>query len=351
MDANNEIFDNANYQSWREIHTRTFGEIFASAFSDHPEAQVHLTAALIHISNRRFEEAMPKLDLLESICASEFDEAAVHYFKGLNHEFMGNEESMTAYYEKLLASEIPLRVPFSFHPYYRTAKFAQRDSECRRAVYYYRKALAFYDGIIPDAQISANVGQIIYDIATVYLYMHRYDECERFLNFSKTYLPQSHQQRDFVEAILYAAQGKVEASQQLLSALQPFFRSNCEPTVKAILSGTDPHYCIVPQNRRKYERFWTDFSQRLTEQEELQERGDAASAEAIVSELLTDAFPFMKRKLSCRIEMSEERFAVYCKDYYVKTLTVEYDMLFAGKPAELSAWTFVAVHDFENWDF
>lgn len=351
MDANNEIFDNANYQSWREIHTRAFGDIFASAFSDNPEAQVHLTAALIHISNRRFEEAMPKLDLLENICVSEFDEAAVHYFKGLNHEFMGNEENMTAYYEKLLASEIPLRVPFSFHPYYRTAKFAQRDSECRKAVYYYRKALSFYDGIVPDAKISANAGQIIYDIATVYLYMHRYDECERFLSWSKTYLPQNHQQRDFVETILYAAQGKAKESQQLLSGLQPFFKSNCEPTVKAILSGTDPHYCVVPQKRRNHERFWCAVSQRLSESEKIAKSGDTESAEAVVSELLTEAFPFMKRKLACRVEMTEEGFVVYCKDYYGKTLTAEYDILFAGKPTELLAWTFVAVHDFDNWDF
>ncbi len=349
MNHDSEIFDNANYQSWREIHTRAFGDIFASAFTDNREAQVHLTAALIHISNRRFEEAMPKLDLLESICAHGFDETAVNYFKGLNYELMGDEEKMAEYYEKVLASDIALRVPFSFHPYYRTGKFAQRDSECSKALYYYRKALAFYDGIVPDPKAAVNAGQIIYDVATVYLYMHKYDECERFLIWSKTYLPQKHQQRDFVETILCAAQGNTEACQRLLSGLQAFFKSNCEPMVKAILAGIDPHYCVVPQDRRDYGRFGTIVSQRADELEKLMASGNTESAESIMSELLTEALPFMKRKLDCRMDMAEGCVTVYCKDYYVKTLTAEYEALLAEKPSELAMWKFVVVHEFENY--
>lgn len=349
MDEYNEIFGNANYQGWREIHTKAFGDIFASAFEGNPEAQVHLTAALIHISNRRFDAAMPKLDFLEAIAERSFDETAVNYFKGLNHEFMGDEENMTAYYEKVLASDVTLRVPFAFHPYYRTAKFAQRASECSKAVHYYRKALAFYDGIAPDPQMAQNAGQIIYDVATVYLYMHRYDECERFLQWSKTYFSQEHQQRDFVETILCAVQGRIEDCQRILEGLHPFFKNNCEPTVNAILAGLDPHYCVVPQKRRAYKRFWISVAARAAEMKGLLESGDAESAESIMSDLLTQALLFMKRQLDCRMEMNEGCVTVYCKDYCVKTLTAEYEILFSKQPAELDGWHFVSIREFEAY--
>lgn len=349
MDEYNEIFGNANYQGWREIHTKAFGDIFASAFEGNPEAQVHLTAALIHISNRRFDAAMPKLDFLEAIAERSFDETAVNYFKGLNHEFMGDEENMTVYYEKVLASDVTLRVPFAFHPYYRTAKFAQRASECSKAVHYYRKALAFYDGIAPDPQMAQNAGQIIYDVATVYLYMHRYDECERFLQWSKTYAPAKNEQRDFVAAILCAVQGKEKESQRFLKGMHAFLKRNCEPTVKAILAGTDPHYCVVPQDRCAYERFWISVAARADEMKGWLESGDAESAESIMSDLLTQALPFMKRQLDCRMEMNEGCVTVYCKDYCVKTLTAEYEILFSKQPAELDGWHFVSIREFEAY--
>jgi len=347
MDEYTEIFGNANYQSWREIHTKAFGDIFVSAFEGNPEAQVHLTAALIHISNRRFEEAMPKLDFLDVIAECDFDKIAITYFKGLNYEFMGNEEEMTAYYGKVLASDIPLRVPFAFHPYYRTAKFAQRDSECSKAIHYYRKALAFYDGIVPDPKAAQNAGQIIYDVATVYLYMHRYDECERFLQWSKTYAPDKNEQRDFVAAILCAVQGKAEESQRLLKGMHTFYKRNCEPKVKAILAGADPHYCVVPQDRCAYGYFWTSVAARAEDMKALLKNDDADAAENIMSELLTETLPFMKRRLTCRMDMAEGCVTVYCKDYCVKTLAAEYDALFSIKPTELKAWNYICIHEFE----
>lgn len=346
----NEIFDNANYQSWREIHTKAFGDIFASAFSENPQAQLHLTAALILISNRQFAEAMPKLDFLETICEGEFDETAVNFFKGLNHEFMGNEAYMTAYYEKVLASSVPLRVPFAFHPYYRTAKFAQRDSECSKAVHYYRKALAFYDGIVPDPMAAQNAGQIIYDVATVYLYMHKYEECERFLQWSKTYASAENQQRDYVTAILCAVQGREDESRKLLVGMHPFYKNNCEPMVNAILEGKDPHYCIVPQSRRGYGRFWSSVVQRADEMSALVKDGDIEVAEGIMSDLLTETLPFMKRRLACRMDMTDGFVTVYCKDYHVKTLTVEYEVLFSKKPESMTGWQFVSVREFgDDW--
>ena len=348
-DNPHDVFDNENYQSWREIHARAFGEIFSLAFEGNAEAQVHLTAALILISKRQFAEAMPKLDLLESMAEDPFDETAVNYFKGLNYEFQEMEDEMTAYYEKVLASDVTLRVPFAFHPFYRTAKFSQRDSECSKAVHYYRKALAFYDGMVPDEKMSQNAGQIMYDVATLYLYMHRYEDCERFLAWSKTYMPAKNEQRDFVAAILCAAQGKEKESRNLLRGMHAFYKNNCEPTVNAILAGTDPHYCIVPQERRHYSKFWINVSRRADEMEKLMKDGDADAAEKVMSALLTETLPFMKRNLACRMEMTEDGITVYCKNYRVKTLMAEHEALLAIMPANLLNWQFFSVHEFESF--
>ena len=59
--------DNGNYKKWRKEHTKVFGKLFADAFSESEEAQICFTAALINISQRTFEQAMPKLDMLEGI--------------------------------------------------------------------------------------------------------------------------------------------------------------------------------------------------------------------------------------------------------------------------------------------
>ena len=69
--------DNGNYKKWRKEHTKVFGKLFADAFSESEEAQICFTAALINISQRTFEQAMPKLDMLEGMIANECDEAAI----------------------------------------------------------------------------------------------------------------------------------------------------------------------------------------------------------------------------------------------------------------------------------
>lgn len=177
--------------------------------------------------------------------------------------------------------------------------------------------------------------------------MHKYEECEKFLQWSKTYAPAKNEQRDFVSAILFAVQGKEKESLRLLKGMHAFFKRNCEPTVKAILAGTDPHYCIVPQDRRTYGHFWTSVAARADEMNVLMQSGDTDTAESIMSEVLTETLPFMQRKLACRMEMAEGRVTVYCKDYHVKTLTVEYEALFAQRPATLEGWHFLSVHEFE----
>ena len=343
------VLDNNNYKKWRMEHTKVFGELYADAFSQNDEAQVCLTAALINISQREFESAMPKLDMLENICTTESDEIAVNYFKGLNYEMLGNEAQMSEYYEKLRnVSAIPKFI-LTLHPYYRTAKFAQRESECSKSMYYYRKALDFYDGAKIDSHVANIASHIIYDMATLCLYMHEYTACERLLNTSYQYDKSQNQQRDYVKAVLLAVQGNRDDCKKFINSLNLFIRANCQAITDAIFSGSDPHYCIVTQDRSLYEDFWNYF---LQDEESIRDMilgGKIEEAQRIVSQKLTKALGFMKRTLDCRIEKESENIEIYCKNYWVKSLIEEHTALFAAKPDKLSNWKFVSVKDFDNY--
>lgn len=354
MDQYNEFLEqyalnNENYLKWRDIHKQQFGELFDSAFSENKEAQGHLTAALIMISQRQFAKAQPILDLLESLGISDPDAAAVYYFKGLNYECLENEAQMNEYYEELRALSVPFTVVCQLHPYYRTAKFAQRASECTKAIHYYQKSLQFFDGITPNPAQASTISQILFDIANVYLYEHKYDECERFLELSKQYNPSTSPQRDYVTAILYAVLGKRDESQKIIKKLTPLFKKSCELTVKAILEGRDPHYCIVPQDRSAHASFWSSLSQNASSISALLAEEKKGEAEAIVSKLLSDTLSFMQRNIECRIEKIDNRVTVYCKNYNVKTLMSEYDALFDKKPPHLENWRFVSVNEFKDF--
>ncbi len=342
-------FDNDNYKKWRMEHIKAFGALFENAFSQNETAQICLTAASNHILQRNFDMATQKLRMLEQLCDNESDETAVYYFTGLNYELLGDETMMTEYYEKL--KNVSVLPPFSlaFHPYYRTAKFAQRECECSKAMYYYRKALEFYDGVRPDSHVASMVSHIIYDIATLCLYMHEYEKCEHFLKYSYVYDKSPNQQRDYIKAILFAVQGKRDECVALVKKMNLFLQGNCQAITDAIFSGRDPHYCVVRQDRSLYQDFWTSFSQDIATIKNMVMNDNFDEAEQIISQKLTKALGFMNRTLDCLIEKTAEGIVIRCKNYRVKSLIAEYAALFALKPANLSSWNFVSVEEFEDF--
>lgn len=337
-----------NYKQWRKEHTKMFGELFFRAFEGNDEAQIHLTAALINISQRRFTDAFPKLNILESICVDDYDKAIVYYFIGLNYEFVNDYGHMNEYYEKLGATAVPLEFPIAFHPYYRTAKFAQRDSECSKSVFYYRKALAIYEGRELTDKIQSSTSQIIYDIATIYLYMHKYDECERFLHLSEEYDPSENQQRNYVKAILYAVQNKISESYSLAEGMNRFFREYLDPMLAAIESGRDLHYCICEQDRSGYEDFWSWLTESRSNIEQLLDK-KPEDATGLISDKLTALMPFMKRRFDCRLERVDGKVILYLKSYSVMTLIAEYNALISLKPESMSDWTVTSVNWYEEY--
>lgn len=338
-----------NYKNWRKEHTKVFNETFENAFSGNDDAQICLTAALINISQRNFEDAIPKLTYLKDICENLFDETSVSYFMGLNHEMLGNEQEMFECYEYVRSSSITLKFTIPFHPYYRTAKFAQRASECSKAMHYYRKALEFYDGAKITKHVSSVVSHIIYEIATLCLYMHDYEECRRYLAFSYQYDDSENQQRNYVNALLCALSDEKEECSKIINTLNPLFKGSCLETANKIFNKTEPHYFAVSQDRSSYKIFWDDFLKDEKAFRKMLSENETQKVQNVISEKLTHTLSFMNRSLDCMINENKGRFIIKLKNYRVKTLENELQALFEMKPAELSDWEFISVKEFENY--
>ncbi len=354
MNDNFELFNqyamnSENYKAWRKIHTNAFGKIFSEAFKENPEAQIHLTATLNIISRRDFKNAITRLQFLETISESDFDCAVVYYFTAMNYEMLEDEEKMDDYYEKLNNSSVTLSYPFAFHPYYRTAKLSQKASECSKALHYFKKALSFYDGIVPPDEAKLTVSLIMFDVATVYYYMHDYEECERFLELSKRYDKRENHQRIYLETLLNAVQGKNESVIINMKKLPPVLRNPCEQKVKTIYSKTDAHSFIIPQDRTKYDLFWEFMSKNKNELDQMISKDDLKKAEAQISAKLSETLSFMNRSLECKIRYNDSIITVICKNYCVKTLVNEYEYLFQKKPQALENWSFLSQRWFEQY--
>ncbi len=341
--------DNKNYKQWRKIHSEAFGDIFSSAFEDNSQAALCLTAALIRVSSRKFQEAMPLLLSLEDAASDDFDRAAINYFIGLNYEFMQSEEKMNEYYEQFASYGIKTLFNIAFLPYYRTAKFAQRDSECSKSLHYYFKALSFCRENAAEQDKMKLLSQLNYDIGTIYVYCHQYEKALRYLKESYTLDSSDNPQRSYVFAILTALSGNKAQLDTLLSSIPHTIRDLCAKQTSAILNGTDPHYCVVEQDGSRYPLFKEMFLKEKDELRKLVDKGDPEKAEAIMDRRLTDAFPFMQRTLSCRIEAVGSKITVSCKNYRVKTLVAEHKKLFEKINSLSSDWEFISVNEFLSY--
>lgn len=352
MDLNNfydlmleHALNDENYKQWREIHGKTFGDVFLSAFEGNSEAQIRLTAALIKTTRREFDTALTNLIALESFCNNNFDSAVLSYFIGLHYEFLLNEKQMTEYYEKMQDYGQDFLFNTAFHPYYRTAKFAQRESECEKAINYYRKAIQFYSDNEINSEKQKILSQLYFEIATVYTYKHEYEKGSLFIGRSFDYDKTQNPQRNYILAILCALDEKHEMLKQLLDSMPGILKTNCLQMTNDILNKTDLHYCTVKQNRENHKVFWQNIKVREKELLNHIKMGEMGKAEEIISEYLTQAMRFMNKKLVCRVEKNGENILVKCKDYYTKTLIAEYGALFSLKDESLEKWIFVLVNE------
>lgn len=335
-----------NYKKSRESHTAVFGRIFSESFCDNEIAAIYFTSALNLITNKRFDEAGNRLEVLATMCAGEHERAAVHYFAGLAFEFLGDTAKACEHYRELLEASVKFEYQLLFHPYYRTAKLANKNElEMTKSLYYYRKALEFYDGTEPQGGNAETVSFILYDAATVSMIMHRYGDAQRFMELSYRYSHKENQQREYVMSILEAIVGNADGCNARVVRLNGLFRDSARAVTERILAGSDIHYFAVEQDRSKYGEF-IDFL--CSERDKLCDTVSAGDTEA-VSELigarLTQVLGFMHRRIECRIETDGGKVTVICKNYYTKSLMAEYAVLLARANGIVPGWTFIQSGD------
>lgn len=226
--------DSQQYKQWREIHGKTFGDVFYLAFEESQEAQLLLTAALIKISKRDYNGGLEILGRLEGFCLCEADSFTLNYFIGLCYELIGNEEQMKEYYEKIREQNVDYSFVIVFHPYYRTAKFAGRRSENEKSLYYYKKAMDFYSGQETSEDKRKNIGQLYYEMATVCLSCKDYKKSRQFIERSCEYSPEEHHHRNYVTAILCAVEGNRAEAEKIVNNLPDYLKKECQRLISSV---------------------------------------------------------------------------------------------------------------------
>lgn len=148
--------------------------------------------------------------------------------------FYPKETQISKYYDKMLTYGFDLHFIIAFHPYYRTAKFAQRKSENAKALEYYKKAYELYSDDETDAVKLENLGQLCYDLGSVYLSVKDYKKSREFLEKSYRFSPAENPQRSYVLAILCAIEGKKDESKQLVDSLPDNLKVICKQIISSI---------------------------------------------------------------------------------------------------------------------
>ena len=100
--------------------------------------------------------------------------------------------------------------------------------------YYNNDTGALYCDDETDAVKLQNMGQICYDIGTVYLSCQDYVKSHQFLDMSCKYSPADNPQRNYVLAILFAVEGKREEAKKIVDSLPDYLKANCQQIVSSI---------------------------------------------------------------------------------------------------------------------
>lgn len=336
------------YTQWRKIHGDAFGRVYLSAFEDNEDARLFLTSALTQMTKKEFLKAERMLAYLYELASNDFDRASICYFSGLNFELMQEKEKMNRCYEELRSFNIGFHYNIIFHPYYHTAKLSAKEAECTVALQYYKKALSFYDRKETDEEERKTAAHIYSDMAAVFSYRHQYSEAVSCLKKSFSFSETDIEQRDYVIAILNALENRKAEVDEILKKLSPLLRRAGSIMTQNIMNNKDPHYCTVRINRFAYPVCLKRLSGLSDEIISLVKADKYTEAAQKISDVLTAVFPFMKRKLACRIIKSDDSIIIECKNYYVKTLMAEYDYLFEAFNKMSTMVKLISVNEFER---
>ena len=341
--------ENENYKGWYEVHKGAFGEIFTDAYADSQEGRVMLTAALNKLSRQDTSGALVILTELGALTEGETDMRALEYFTGLCCEMSGDSESAEEHYTKMAECGGNTKFALPFHPYYRTAKFAQRDSEPRKAEYYFKKAMALYEGYPIEGEVAVSVSMILYDIATLRIFMHDYSEGERLLSLSEKMLPGFNPQREYLKAILLAVKDDGDGAYRIRDMLKEPFKKSITEFIEQILDGRHLHYCESERSRSGYKKFLKTLSDKSGDIARMISEEQTAEIEDLIDGMLTKCFSYMSFSFKkCRAVIENGDLTVYLKTGCSRTLMREYTALLEGKTKELGFINLRVVEYFEK---
>jgi len=335
-----------NYESWKATHTATFGRLFSEAYSGNESQKLMLTAALIKITQRDFRGAVEKLTELWHTTDTEYEKNVLNYYRGLIAELCEDGEGMEEYYSEIGECDYISDVSFPFLPYYRTGKLAARECECTSAIEYFRRSLSYLEGKVPNERISASIGRISVDIASVYIGMHMHDEAQRFLAISERYSPGIDQTRLSVQITLDAIKGERERVYLGLSSVDEALKPILTERIDKMLEKRDAHYFEVDVDRSGYPDAWSRLEKigkrvlGMLKKEEYEAACDA------ISKILSETMSFMCRRLDVEIYPLENAARVRLKSYFTKTLRKEYRAFLDLRSDALYGWCFEICDEF-----
>lgn len=333
-----KTFHSAQFQQSWAVHMGAFGPILEPAFADDCQSRVHLTAALNLISNRKIRQGLDKLKSLQSRCLTDADRTAVLFFMGVGCEMAGDQDQMFLLYTYANAYGHKF-----YLPYLKAAKYAHQHSDYVTAEENFRAGIACFDGRGLSDGDKVILGSAYTNLASTLTMMRRFDQAEAALATSRSLCPQADG-RASAEAILYAAQGLREKTEERLSALTGQGLAYTREVTDRLLKGEDPRFKAEPVAREKVEAFWTWFAGAeagLAHQLENNRHSQALSA---IGEHLMPLFPFLEQPPEIGIGCEDGRFTVDLMDFCHATLEAGYQTLLENAPEGLDRWTFRVIH-------
>ena len=328
-------------QSWSG-HMQAFGPILEPAFAEDYQSLTHLCAALNLISNRKLEQALKKLQLLQKRCETDADKAAWLFCMGLVFDMAGVKDAMVDFYQQAAA------VGHRFYlPYLKVAKAAHMDGAFDVAAQNYEMGISCLAEMKQEGQVPMILASAYSNYASVLTMMHRFEEAHSALDASMDAMPVLPG-RSGTHGVLFAAEGNwtvADAAMEALKSETPMLFEQTEKVVEEIRKGKHPQFFVQEINEEDLAAFWAWFVENEGAVAGCLAANAYTEAFGLVQPQLRALFPFMERDLDSAFQPVEEGIRLIFADYYAVGLRDGYEKLIAACPADLeNPWIFEIEH-------
>ena len=339
--ARKAFYRNDVQQSWK-VHMQAFGPILRPAFADNFQAKIHLTAALNHISKGNLQQAMPKLQMVQSFIENDADKAMLLFALGVYCETAGAQEQMIAYYNAAN------QCGHSFYlPYLKVAKFCLGAADYTPAGENFRKAIACFDAAALSDANKIILGSAYANLGSCLTMLHRYEDAWTALENSKALCPDAPG-RAAAEAVLHALKGdeaQVAACIAILESHNPEAAESVRQSTAKILEKRDPIFFTVPVDAEKMTAFWNWFGGYENELKGLLDGEKYDEGLTPVAKELLNTFPFLENIPNVGLGKNDKGYVLELKDYYAVGIVDAYEKLIGICPGDIqSRWQFAIAH-------